>query len=70
MTDDHSRQLISDLPSWRVTLRTDDVLDIAAHGYSVQEEMYLFSALLEGTPPRQVILVKMPAHLVANVSGG
>ena len=63
-------QLVSALPSWHVTLRTGDTLQVAAHGYAIQDDVHVFSALVEGTPPHEIPLLKIPNSLVEKVRGG
>jgi hypothetical protein len=63
-------RLAGELGSWEVYLVSGGTLRIAAHGYSREQNDYVFVALAEGTPRFEVELVRIPAALVARVRGG
>lgn len=63
-------ELVHELGSWEVTLRSGDVLEIAAHGYSEDDNVYTFSALMEGAPPFEVEVARVPRELVEKIRGG
>jgi hypothetical protein len=58
------------LGSWDVSLVGGGTLRLAAHAYSRQESDYVFVALADGRPPYEVELARIPAHLVARITGG
>ncbi len=63
-------QLVQELGSWKVTLKNGDMLEVDAHAYSQENDLYCFSILMEGTPPFYVDVLKIPVSLVEKIRGG
>ena len=65
-----TRPLASEPGRWVVTLAGGHDAQITASGYSENDGDYVFSMLIEGTPPLDVEVVRLPSDLVENISGG
>lgn len=65
-----SMQVVGELASWRVTLVDGTVLEVAAHGYSGEADMYVFSILMVGEPNFEVDVLRLPRASVRRVRGG
>jgi hypothetical protein len=63
-------QLVQELGSWTITLKSGEVLEVGAHSYSEKNDVYCFAILMEGTPPFYVDVLRIPATLVEKVRGG
>ena len=63
-------QLASEPGRWKVVLTTGEAVHLLAHGYSVEDNEYVFSLLIEGQPPFEVDAVRIPRSVVASVEGG
>jgi hypothetical protein len=63
-------ELIGELGEWKVTLVSGEVIGLAAHAYAEENGAYLFSAFLEGDPPVEIPVARIPSALVAKVRGG
>lgn len=63
-------ELTSDLDPWKVTLNTGEVLRVHAHGFSEREGSYVFVALMDGSPPYEYELLRLPLTAVADIVGG
>ncbi|HEX5945962.1 MAG TPA: hypothetical protein VFY82_06770 [Acidimicrobiales bacterium] len=55
---------------WQVTLVGGDTIQLLAHGYSIEADEYVFSLLVDGTPPFEVDAARLPRSLVREVEGG
>jgi hypothetical protein len=60
-------QLSMPLDLWEVSLRDGNIMQIYAHAYSETDGHYVFKALMEGVPRKEMPLVKIPAEAVAEV---
>ena len=66
MTD----ELATPLDLWRVWLESGHTVEVAAHGASEAEGWITFTALVKGTPPREIVVAAFPTHAVADWEGG
>lgn len=60
-------ELTDELPQWKVTLLSGDIVTVAAHGWGRVDELYTFSALMVGKPHFEVPLVIFPQAAVAQI---
>jgi hypothetical protein len=63
-------QLDDPLAAWEVVLTSGGTLHLAAHGFSQEQDDYVFAALAAGKPPYEVELARIPKALVARIEGG
>jgi hypothetical protein len=70
VASESEHQLTSDLDEWRVTLTTGDVVVLRAHGVKEADGYFVFVALMKGLPHYEYEVAKVPAAVVADVSGG
>jgi hypothetical protein len=63
-------QLVHQPGAWTVTLRTGDVLQVAAHAYAEVDDRYQFVMLMEGTPPFETEVLRVPRDVVSEIRGG
>jgi hypothetical protein len=68
--DSGSRRLTADLDSWTVTLTTGDIVELRAHGVKEDGDDLVFVALMEGSPPFEYELLRLPSRAVVGWSGG
>jgi hypothetical protein len=68
--DSDPPRLTSDLDYWRVTLAGGQVLDLRAHGVKEDESNLVFVALMEGSPPFEYELLRLPRAAVVQWEGG
>lgn len=54
---------------WFVDLVTGETLEVATHGYSIENDRYIFSLLFCGTPNFEVTVLSLPAAMVAGTRG-
>ena len=66
MTD----ELAMPLDLWRVWLESGHTVEIAAHGAAEREGWITFTALVKGTPPREITVAALPTLAVADWEGG
>lgn len=62
-----SMQLTSEPDTWKVRLTTGDELQFITHGYSVQDDHYVFVLLMEGTPCFEVTVLRIPVAVVESI---
>jgi hypothetical protein len=63
-------ELMGELGEWEVRLVTGEAVWLAAHAYTEEQGDHLFSAFLEGEPPIEIPIARIPSKLVAKVRGG
>ena len=63
-------RLASEPGEWRVTLTSGETIQLLAHGYSMEEDEYVFSLLMDGKPPFEVQAARLPRSIVRAVEGG
>lgn len=63
-------QLVHEPGRWVVTLRSGDVLDVAAHAYGEVDDSYQFVLLMEGKPPFESEVLRIPRAAVSEIRGG
>jgi hypothetical protein len=55
---------------WQVTLLDGHILDVVAHGYSQEKQLYVFSLLMEGSPPYELDVLRISSEIVLRIRGG
>lgn len=68
--EDSVPRLTSDLDYWQVVLNTGEKITLRAHGVAERDDHYVFVALMEGQPPFEYELCRIPVAAVKDVSGG
>jgi hypothetical protein len=63
-------ELVSELGTWHITLVTGNDIEATAHGYSKEENDYVFSLLMEGEPPFEIDVLRIPVDIVSKIRGG
>jgi hypothetical protein len=63
-------QLVHEPGRWIVTLRSGDVIDAAAHAYGEVGDSYQFVLLMEGKPPFESEVLRIPRDAVSEIRGG
>lgn len=63
-------RLASEPGQWQVTLSSGELIQLLAHGFSIEEDQYVFSLLIEGTPAFEVDVMRIPVSIVRSVEGG
>jgi hypothetical protein len=63
-------RLASEPGRWQVTLIGGQTIQLLAHGNSIEGDEYVFSLLMDGTPPFEVDAARLPRSLVRAVDGG
>jgi hypothetical protein len=63
-------QLVHDPGTWSVTLRSGDVLRVTAHAYGELDDSYQFVLLMEGNPPFETEVLRVPHSVVSDIRGG
>jgi len=63
-------QLVHEPANWAVTLRTGDVLQVTAHAYAEVDDSYQFVMLMEGKPPFETEVLRVPRKAVSEIRGG
>jgi hypothetical protein len=63
-------ELVHEPGKWTVTLRSGDILEVAAHAYGEVEGSYQFVLLMEGKPPFESEVLRVPRAAVAEIRGG
>lgn len=63
-------RLASEPGRWEVALRMGGTVHLLAHGYSIDGDDYVFSLLIDGAPPYEVDVIRLPGSIVASVEGG
>jgi len=53
-----------------VTLHTGDVLQVTAHAYGEVDDSYQFVLLMEGKPPFESEVLRIPRKAVSEIRGG
>jgi hypothetical protein len=53
-----------------VTLHTGDVLQVTAHAYGEVDNSYQFALLMEGKPPFESEVLRIPSKAVSEIRGG
>lgn len=67
---DPGLRLASEPGRWQVRLAGGETIQLLAHGYSIEGDEYVFSLLMDGTPPFDVDAARLPRSLVREVEGG
>lgn len=62
--------LASEPGRWEIALAGGEQVHVLAHGYSIEGDEYVFSLLMEGEPPVEVDVVRVPKLIVRSVFGG
>ena len=66
-----SLQLVQPLGDWTLTLHTGEAIVIHAHAVEhLDIDEYVFCALVEGTPPVEIEIARVPKNIVRNWEGG
>jgi hypothetical protein len=66
--DDGSRLVISGpLASWKVILGSGGVVMLAAHSFAEVDDFFVFSILVEGSPPALIELARFPKPSVSRI---
>jgi hypothetical protein len=63
-------QLVHEPGTWTVRLRTGDVLRVSAHAYGEVDDSYQFVMLMEGKPPFETEVLRVPRKAVSEIRGG
>jgi hypothetical protein len=63
-------KLTSPLDHWWVTLVGGEIVDVAAHGTKERDDFLVFTALIQGTPNREIAVAAFPASAVSDWGGG
>jgi hypothetical protein len=63
-------ELTSDLDYWEVTLKGGQVVRLRAHAVEQRADAYVFSALMDGSPPYEYELARFPRDAVEDWEGG
>lgn len=63
-------QLASEPGTWEIAIKTGEKLQLAAHGYSVEVDEYVFTLLMEGEPCFEFEVLRIPVQVVDSVYGG
>jgi hypothetical protein len=63
-------QLVHEPGTWQVTLHTGEVLQVAAHAYGEVDDSYQFVLLMEGKPPFETEVLRVPRKAVSEIRGG
>jgi hypothetical protein len=63
-------QLVHEPGEWTVTLRGGDVLCVRAHAYGEVDGSYQFVMLMEGDPPFESEVLRVPRDAVTAIRGG
>lgn len=63
-------QLVHDPGDWTVALSSGDELSVSAHAYHEADDHYVFAMLMEGTPPSEIEVLRLPRSAVAGIRGG
>ena len=58
------------LASWEVVLTSRSTIAVAAHAYSQRDGAYVFSVLMDGSPPFEVDVAVIPETIVDRIRGG
>lgn len=60
-------QLASEPGRWEITLVGGELIHVLAHSVSTRGEEHVFNLLMEGDPPHEVDVVRLPTSLVRSV---
>jgi hypothetical protein len=63
-------QLVHEPGAWTVTLRNGELLQVAAHAYGEVDDSYQFVLLMEGKPPFETEVLRVPRSAVSEIRGG
>ncbi len=63
-------QLVHDPGIWTVILRTGEMLQVTAHAYAEVDDSYQFVMLMEGKPPFETEVLRVPRGAVSEIRGG
>jgi hypothetical protein len=63
-------ELASEPGTWHITLVSGSDIETTAHGYSKERDFYVFSLLMEGKPPFEVDVLRIPVDIVSKIRGG
>jgi len=63
-------ELVHDPGVWTLTLRSGEVLRVAAHAYGEVDGSYQFVMLMEGKPPFETEVLRIPRDAVSEIRGG
>jgi len=63
-------ELALELDPWFVTMAGGVVIQINAVGYSEEDDQYVFSALVKGSPNYEITVAKVPKRVVESIRGG
>jgi len=70
MTDDAPLILTAELVQWDVSLTNEVTLRLFAHGYSIEGDTHVFTALMEGQPCYEIEIARIPSEIIVRVRGG
>jgi len=62
-------QLASEPGEWEIVLG-GITMQLLAHGFSVEHGEYIFTLLMEGDPPCEVVVARLQCHAVESITGG
>lgn len=62
-------RLTSDLGCWEIELTSGETMKVRAHGFGRHEGSYVFVALMDGDPPFEYELLRVPGTIVVDVDG-
>jgi len=63
-------QLTVDLDHWEITLQTGEVVNVRAHAFGAKGQDLVFVAVMEGDPPYEYEILRLPSAIVKDVEGG
>lgn len=63
-------QLVHEPGTWTVVLHTGEVLQVTAHAYGEIDDDYQFVLLMEGKPPFETEVLRIPRKAVSEIRGG
>jgi|GEM_PF-2126848 len=63
-------QLVHEPGTWTVTLHSGEALHVTAHAYGEVGGDYQFVLLMEGKPPFETEVLRVPRKAVSEIHGG
>jgi len=55
---------------WTVVLKDGCVLEVVAHGYGESDGHHCFVLVMEGDPPIEIVVARVPTGAILSVAGG
>jgi hypothetical protein len=69
-SDGAGPDLTDDLDYWEIPLKSGEIVNLRAHGVKDEGDVYVFAALMKGSPPFEYELAWIPSAVVDGVEGG